>query len=139
MAGSRAPLLAAALLALAACPVAAQEDPASDQPLRVYLDCQTRALDQDFFRVQLDWVSWVRDRQASDVQVIITSQGAGGGGRRYTLEFLGRDAFEGRRVSSSSTPPPTPPTTRCAGGSPTASGWGSSPTRCPRHRPTASR
>ncbi|MBW3535851.1 MAG: hypothetical protein KY453_11660 [Gemmatimonadetes bacterium] len=92
------PLLAVACLAAAAPPVAAQQAE-EGAALRVYLDCQTSGCDEDFFRTELDWVDWVRDRQVADVHILLTAEPAGGGGRRFTLDFLGRGAEEGREES----------------------------------------
>src|SRR5690606_18108227 len=33
---------------------------------------------------------WARDREDSDVHVLVTGETVGGGGRRYTMEFIGR-------------------------------------------------
>ncbi|MEX2283088.1 MAG: hypothetical protein WEE89_11445 [Gemmatimonadota bacterium] len=40
-------------------------------------------------------MSYVRDRADSDVHLLITEQGTGGGGRRYILNFIGNRAFSG--------------------------------------------
>jgi hypothetical protein len=40
-------------------------------------------------------VNWVLDREVADVHVLVTSQQNGGGGRLYTLAFLGQVEFEG--------------------------------------------
>ena len=82
-------------------PLAAQEaradtTPAQGPALRIFLDCQTRAFcDLDFLRREIDFVDFVRDRNVAQVHVLITSQGTGGGGRRFELEFIGRESFEG--------------------------------------------
>lgn len=89
--------IAVACLLLAA-PVGAQQAE-GDGTLRVYLDCQTSGCDQEFFRTELVWVDWVRDRQVADVHILVTAQPAGGGGRRFTLDFLGRGAEAGREES----------------------------------------
>ena len=41
-------------------------------------------------------MNWVRDREAADVHVLVTSQGTGGGGLRYSLAFIGLAGFEGQ-------------------------------------------
>lgn len=93
-----AALPALVLVLLASTPLEGQQQPPPPRPdpLRVYLDCQTRGCAREFFRTELEWVSWVRDRQSADVHLIITSQSAGGGGDRYTLDFIGRGAFAGQ-------------------------------------------
>ncbi|MEX2531779.1 MAG: hypothetical protein WD960_13510 [Gemmatimonadota bacterium] len=64
-----------------------------EDPVRVFLDCQTMGCDFDFFRTELTWVDWVRDRQDADVHVMVTSQATGGGGRLFDMSFEGRRDF----------------------------------------------
>jgi hypothetical protein len=54
--------------------------------LSVYLDC--RSCNETFIRSEIDFVNFVRDQSVAEVQLLITSQGTGGG-RQYTLEFFG--------------------------------------------------
>jgi len=68
---------------------------ARDEPVRVFLDCQTVGCDFDFFRTEVTWVDWVRDRQDADVHVLVTSQPTGGGGRLYDMSFEGRRTYGG--------------------------------------------
>lgn len=65
-----------------------------DDALRVFLDCQAFC-DLTFVRTEIGWVDWVRDREDSDVHVLVTSEGTGGGGVHFDLAFLGRGTFEG--------------------------------------------
>jgi hypothetical protein len=90
------------LSALFLSPLVAQEDsPAqevvrSGEVVRLFLDCQGGGCrDMDYFRTEIQFVNWMRDREDSDVHLLITSQGTGAGGRSYELLFLGRDRFEG--------------------------------------------
>ena len=69
------------------------------EALRVFVDCVRTYCDTDFLRSEINFVNHVRDRQVADVHVLVTSEGTGGGGREYTLEFIGR----GRYVSLSDT------------------------------------
>lgn len=55
--------------------------------LSVYLDC--RSCNDTFIRSEIDFVNFVRDQSVAEVQLLITSQGTGGGGRQFTLEFFG--------------------------------------------------
>jgi len=57
--------------------------------LRVYADCQTEGCDFDYFRKEIPFVDYVRDRQEAALHILITSQPTGGGGTRYTLNFIG--------------------------------------------------
>lgn len=68
--------------------------PETDRELRVFLDCQSRC-DEDFIRREIGLVDYVNDRFESDVYVLINSQVTGSGGREYTLQFMGRNDFEG--------------------------------------------
>lgn len=86
-----APISSSALVlpfALAAQDVETAADEA--ERLTVFLDCQAgRICDLDFFRTEVGFVDWMRDREDAQVHVIITSQQAGGG-REYSVDFIGR-------------------------------------------------
>ena len=79
----------------------AQDAPAarSNGALRVYLDCQGGwrggVCDGNLYRQEITFVNWVRQPEDAQVHVILTSQSAGGGGTRYTLDFLGRADLAG--------------------------------------------
>lgn len=66
------------------------------QRVRVFLDCQSRNCDSNVFRTEIPWVNWVRERTDSDIHVIFTSAGVGGGGTQYTFDFIGVNRMEGR-------------------------------------------
>ena len=80
--------------------VAAQPAPAPDTTqagaIRVFLDCEENGCDFDFFRDQMRWVNFVRDRLFSDVQLLVTTLRTGSGGREYTIAAIGQDRFKGR-------------------------------------------
>ncbi len=80
-------------------PSIAGSDPSKPSPPRVFLDCSAPGCDFDFFRTELRWVDWMRDRQDADVHVIVTSQPTGGGGRQYDVSFQGRGEFDGNRFT----------------------------------------
>lgn len=88
-------LAALALLLSAALPALAQDSttpaPANGGALRVFLDCD-RGCDFNFIRQEIDFVNWVRDRRDSQVHVLVTRQGTGGG-VEFRLEFIGVDEF----------------------------------------------
>ena len=82
-------------------PLAAQQPTSSTPPpfqqtLRLFLDCSGVSCDLDFFRTEIDWVDYVRNREDSDIHLLITSQPTGSGGTEYTLSFIGRRAFAGK-------------------------------------------
>jgi len=95
-----AAFLAGTLLLATSTFTGAQEpdDPIPDstgtERLRVFLDCPR--CDFDFLRREIPTVDYVRDREVSDVHVIVTLRRTGAGGQEYTFRFLGRGDLEGR-------------------------------------------
>ena len=65
-----------------------------EEPLRVFLDCWR--CDMDYFRREVTFVSYVRDRKDAEVHVLVTSQETGAGGTEYTYNFIGLGQLEGR-------------------------------------------
>jgi hypothetical protein len=73
-----------------------QESPQPGGLVRLFLDCHAPGCrDQDFFRTEIQFVNWVRDRMDADVHLLITSQTTGAGGGAYELLFIGQGRFEG--------------------------------------------
>ncbi len=66
----------------------------SDRP-NVFFDCDGRNCNDDYYRTEIAWVNWVRDRKDADVHLIMTSQTTGAGGREYQLDFIGVGGFQG--------------------------------------------
>jgi len=90
------PILVLLALVLAVLPMPARSQAAPPaSKLTVFLDCRT-SCDFDFLRQEITLVDWVRDRAAAEVQVLVTSQGAGAGGAEYTLALLGLRTMAGR-------------------------------------------
>jgi hypothetical protein len=77
--------------------------PATQDLVRVYMDCNASGCDGDFFRTEINWVNFVRDRADGQVHVIVTSQQTGSGGNQYTLTFEGLSTFTGVRDSMTTT------------------------------------
>ncbi|MGH7464512.1 MAG: hypothetical protein ACREK1_04995, partial [Longimicrobiales bacterium] len=69
------------------------QEPGSE-PLRVFVDCSNFYCDMDFLRTEIGWVDYMRDRADAQVHILGTSESTGGGGRRYTLEFIGARSFD---------------------------------------------
>ncbi|MEX2531458.1 MAG: hypothetical protein WD960_11860 [Gemmatimonadota bacterium] len=69
---------------------AAAQDAGRGGALRVFLDCNTFRCDSTYFRTEIDWVNWVRDRTLAQIHLIVTSTQTGGGGSVFTLEFIGQ-------------------------------------------------
>mgnify|MGYP006195695783 CR=1 FL=1 len=64
----------------------------SAAPLRVFVDC-SYFCDLDFIRTEMPWVDYMRDRADAQVHILVTQQSTGGGGSRYTLNFIGLRDF----------------------------------------------
>jgi hypothetical protein len=73
--------------------------------LRVFLDCDS--CDLDYIKTEITFVNYVRDRLEAQVHILITTQATGGGGREYTLSFIGqndcRDLSDVQKYFSSKT------------------------------------
>ncbi len=64
---------------------------------RIFIDCvDCDGNDFNYFRTEINFVNFVRDRFDADVYVLITGQTTGGGGSEITLEFKGQHKFEGK-------------------------------------------
>jgi hypothetical protein len=50
-------------------------------------------LDIDYIRTEITFVNYVWDRKEADVHVLITQQRTGGGGREYTIAFIGLNGY----------------------------------------------
>lgn len=62
--------------------------------ISVFLDTQNW-FDHDFVRQQIPVVNYVRDREQSDVHIIVTRHDAGSAGTNYAISFIGNRAFLG--------------------------------------------
>ena len=67
--------------------VAAQEGNGNSRP-NVFFDCDGRNCNDQYYRTEIDWVNWVRDREVADVHVIMTSLTTGAGGRETHIRWL---------------------------------------------------
>ncbi len=94
--------LAAAQSAPAQGPVAAAPAPKT----RVFLDCQFEC-DTDYILQNVEFIDYVRDRTVADVHVLVTSEATGGGGRAWTLQFIGQQRYQARDVTLTFTTPQT--------------------------------
>jgi hypothetical protein len=92
---------------LVSLPAAAQEQPPIDktEAIRVFLDCPF--CDEQYIRTEITFVNYVRDRTDADVHVLVTSQGTGGGGSQYAIEFIGQGRFKDVDNSLTYTAPQT--------------------------------
>lgn len=60
---------------------------------RVFLDCGR--CDEDYLRKEITFIDYVRNREDADVHVLVTTQDTGGGGRQWTVKFIGLGAYQG--------------------------------------------
>lgn len=67
--------------------------PQKAAPINFFLDCWQ--CDFDYVRQNLDFVSFVRDPNLADVHILSSSSRTGSGGRKYYLNFIGRNSFTG--------------------------------------------
>jgi len=85
-------------LGLSVLPAAAisQDQSAIDElkktAVKVYLDCG--GCDIEYIKTEITFVNYVRDRLEAQVHILITTQTTGGGGREYTLNFMGQNDFK---------------------------------------------
>ena len=62
------------------------------EDLKIYLDC--RFCDNTFLKQNLGNVQFVRDQAQGDVHLFFLAQGTGSGGRRYDVDFIGKNSFK---------------------------------------------
>jgi hypothetical protein len=67
---------------------------AQDSAVRVFLDCPDTFCDFDYYRTEITFVNWMRERTYAQVHVLVTTQSTGGG-REYTMAFIGLERFAG--------------------------------------------
>lgn len=65
----------------------------NNQKLTIYLDCSR--CDSDYIRKEIDFVSYVRDRNDSELHLLIT-RARSSGGTEYTLKFLAQNGLKAR-------------------------------------------
>ena len=60
---------------------------------RIFFDCRGPECDDEYYRTEIPWVTWVRQQQDAHIHVIMTSQQTGANGREYQLDVIGREAY----------------------------------------------
>ena len=94
--------LVAFFILLAAPPALIAQDAtpseAGNGALRIFFDCQAYSrgyspCEFDFYRREIPFVNYTRDREDSQVHVLLTQETTGSEGRRFTLDFIGREEF----------------------------------------------
>jgi len=61
------------------------------QAPHVFIDCSH--CDIDYIRTEINYINYVWDRKHAEIHVLINRESTGGGGRKYTLSFIGREKF----------------------------------------------
>ena len=72
----------------------AQEIQESKKQINFFLECE--ACDFTFVRQELEFVSFVRDPKLGDVHILSSHSHTGSGGRKFFLQFIGMNNFEGQ-------------------------------------------
>jgi hypothetical protein len=65
--------------------------------INIYIDSPDWYMDLDYFRTEIPFVNYMRDRADADVHIMTTIQGTGGGGMEFTINFIGLRKFEGQK------------------------------------------
>lgn len=68
----------------------------TSQQLNVFIDCKTRGCDFDYFRREMPFLNYVRNRQDADLHILINAQNAGNGARNYTIDIIGLRTLTGK-------------------------------------------
>jgi len=66
-----------------------------NRPLRVFVDCNTMGCDLDFFRTEIPYIDYVRDRTDASLHVLVSTLQTGSGGTEHTVTFIGLRDFAG--------------------------------------------
>lgn len=72
---------------------------------RVFLDCNP--CDDSYIRKEVTFVDYVRNREDADVHVLVTLQDTGGGGRQWTLKYIGLGEHQGVELTLTYNSPQT--------------------------------
>lgn len=59
---------------------------------KLFLDCST--CDQQYYRQEINYINFVRDRRLANVYVLVRTINTGSGGIEFTLEFIGQNEFK---------------------------------------------
>jgi len=70
-----------------------QDSQESKNTLNFFLDCDD--CDFTFVRQELPFISFVRDAQHAEVHILVTDTNTGSGGKKYFIDFIGREDYDG--------------------------------------------
>jgi hypothetical protein len=74
-----------------------QVSPNKSDLINVYIDSPDWYMDLDYYRTEIPYVNYMRDRADADVHILTTIQRTGGGGWEFTINFIGSNRFEGEK------------------------------------------
>ncbi len=60
---------------------------------KIFIDC--KRCDINFIREEITFVNYVWDPKEAQIHILITTQRTGGGGREYSINFIGKDVYTG--------------------------------------------
>ncbi len=69
----------------------------SPEKINVYIDSPDWYMDLDYYRTEIPFVNYMRDRADADVHILTTIQRTGGDGWEFTINFIGLRKFEGQK------------------------------------------
>lgn len=64
------------------------------EKINVYIDSPDWYMDLDYYRTEIPFVNYMRDRADADVHILTTIQRTGGDGWEFTINFIGLRKFE---------------------------------------------
>jgi hypothetical protein len=70
-----------------------------EEAIRVYIDYSDSDNTERYLRSEIPFVNYVRDPHLAQLNILISDQKTGSGGRKFTLSFMGREDFEGQDQS----------------------------------------
>ncbi len=65
--------------------------------INIFIDSPDWRMDLDYYRTEIPFVNYMRDRSDADVHILITTQRTGGDGWEFTISFIGLHKFEGQK------------------------------------------
>ncbi|RPH99338.1 MAG: hypothetical protein EHM72_11305 [Calditrichaeota bacterium] len=76
---------------------AAHTAPTPSDIINIYIDSPDWYMDLDYYRTEIPYVNYMRDRADADVHILTTTQRTGGGGIEFTINFIGLRKFHGQQ------------------------------------------
>ncbi|NGP89481.1 hypothetical protein [Fodinibius halophilus] len=77
-----------------------QEKNVTNGTINVFLDCNR--CDRSYIRDKISFINYVRDKEDSQLHLLITKQRTGSGGTEYTLRYIGRGNLSSQNLTYTS-------------------------------------